>query len=576
MQDTRCHAFQRQLSFYVDGELEASRLEATEAHVQSCTSCKEDLVELEGLTVLTERIRGTQIPDRHRAQAMDRALARATGRSRPPDARWLWVECLLRHPRLAVAVVGAAAAVLVAATLLLPGTDGALCAQVCETPSHLSKVECYHVVHENGEAWVSLARPPRIISRRRSGTITMTGQSKGVTHRYSPQHNRVFVYTGGCTPRDPAQLLRLWLDRVGRDWRQEPSTIRGTQVHVYTGTVRSRWVRREQVRLKLWADPQTGLPLRFEAWRRPAPDADLALATWADYDYPDGVPGNLSEVGVPQSAEVVDFRTAPDTEHMLRDFARKRQALDNYRAVVLTSWTRNLETTVRRGEFYRFESYYAWHSEEPIVTADDAERFIAEHYPWSIYSARGRRVVQYNQNSEPKIESRYGCLPVSSFVYLLFEGLVDDVHLKPRRRTLTKVIGKEEADGETLLKVVQTTPEVVSDGEPIMHTSTFWLNVGKDYLIHKVVRHDYLHYTRHIEEYAQTKRGHWYPKTIVERAESVSSGKPGQARTSETRYTVLSLETGLDLPDTLFPTEGSAETLLPNDGREVIQMNRPR
>ena len=141
--------------------------------------------------------------------------------------------------------------------------------------------------------------------------------------------------------------------------------------------------------------------------------------------------------------------------------------------------------------------------------------------------------------------------------------------------------GEEERDGERLIKVLQHRVQTfLTEGgksaQDVFMSNTFWLNPDKDYFIHRAEGKYYYPNNKtgkiiekpwetQIERYAQTKDGIWYPAVFVARDQ-------WNGQMTERRFTVLAFETGLKLPDSLFPDKKQFEkTLPPNDGRKLLR-----
>jgi hypothetical protein len=207
-------------------------------------------------------------------------------------------------------------------------------------------------------------------------------------------------------------------------------------------------------------------------------------------------------------------------------------------------------------------------------------------------------VIQYEQVRN-ELRSFYGS-GWDDFRSYAFRNFADFEESKRSPRTLTEIIGKEERDGEHLIKVLQHRVEtflVEAGGENnvqdvVFMSNVFWLNPDKDYLIHRAEGKEYnpdfktgkmieSPWETQIERYTQTKDGIWYPAVVVAQDQYAFPVRMAnsnqwffQTQITKRRFTVLAFETGLKLPDSLFPTEKSFKKLLPpNDRRKLIKQH---
>ncbi len=587
-----CKKTRKLLSRYHDGELDAKQSYEVRRHLDFCTQCWAELESLSKLIVMTDEIRQMEIPTDHQQNAINNLASIIADKEQQQfdKHRWSWHKvfspfALRLSPLTSWAVASVMIAILIVGLLLTTMPKGGAYAEVKEALAQARAARYIHAIGKLSESWVESGK--FLISKSKIGdddNITMDDCEAGKSYRYYKRLNKVFVYDNRLSSDrlTSEYILKEYKALIkGADtWSKTVGEFKGQKVDLYQAT-RTLEYEENPMQLQCWIDPVNKRILRMEWTVEGSEDEDLN-SNWFEIDYPDDIPNPLFEVGVPKDAKFVDFQNSPEAKQLLKDYFQARKKWDNYRLVVLTGEGYGLQVTYHSDKKHRWETYDSFgqtFGRRPISTLQEAEQVMKEYYPRLIAVERNGSVIQYSQ-VENKLDTFFGS-GWDAFRRYAFRNF----HFMEGPRTLAEIIGEEERDGEHLIKVLQHRVEIYltkdKNVEDVVFMSTaFWLNPDKDYLIHRAEgKYYYPFHPRtgktiatpwetQIERYAQTKNGIWYPAVVVARDQQSAF----DTQMVESRFTVLAFETGLELPDSLFPNKKQLKKMLPpNDGRKLLQ-----
>jgi hypothetical protein len=135
--------------------------------------------------------------------------------------------------------------------------------------------------------------------------------------------------------------------------------------------------RESPMRMLFRVDPDTKLPqlCRFEGrWE------GKRVVSEKRFDYPDTGPKDVYALGVPDSAKLVDRVPSEDIERILKTIRAGRDRMDDYRAMVVVTYTENQEWWLdwplimyRKGDKFRADSIWRGERNEVEKPADDED-----------------------------------------------------------------------------------------------------------------------------------------------------------------------------------------------------------
>ena len=579
-----CRQVRRRLSTFCDGELEHGDTTVMKHHLESCASCDAVWESFTRLTQVTEEMRHTPIPEQHQHQAT-RRVAHLMASTRMPRAetRLSWARRVLAQPNpWAIAIVGMLL-VVVALVLVALQENGAY-AEVKLALNNARDSRYIHSIGKLDETWMEQGR--RSITDNRLDIILRDYETAKV-YRYDKELKKVYVY-GSPTPTTEQasdslfDQFKRWVE-TSDHWSKTEGAFKGTPADLYQAS-RSVALEDNPMQLQCWIDPVRQRVLRVE-WNVEGSEDEELNANWREFDYPEQIPQSLYEVGVPPETPFIDFKNSPEADHILEAYAQARNLWNPYRLVVLqenvSEGTQAVQVSYHSGDRHRWENYPVPRSSalpEPVKTLQDAETIMKGYYPYLTSITRNGQVTEYDA-ARDSLSTHYG----SGWDFFRRYALRNFTTSKGSPRHLTEIAGEEQRDGERLIKVQQHYVEryhLNAKTETVFISTTFWLNPSKDYLIHRAegANHDATpsgmvthSWQTQVERYAQTPDGIWYPAVVV-----AHDQEWGGTEMSEKRFSVLALETDVDFPDSLFPSERAFRaSLASGDGRKPIFQQQP-
>jgi hypothetical protein len=345
-----CTQIQDRLAGFVYGGLDRQTRTVVQEHLADCTQCRDQVRALEGERASLRRfVADLDAGLEDQLDGVRRRLRTepALGRSGQSDGwqRFVWNRAVK---------VGAAAAVLLAGLLLLVQLgDGSMdlsntaLARVTEAVSNVSWVHLRTTLTMDGktrhyESWLS--NPLQIGGGKDAdGRITWSEPAARRRAVYNPESKTVVISYASRTatgnfinPSSPIDAFRKQHDVGDTTVTCEPGRYDGTDVDIYeashyAGQDGHRYVRS---RHKLITDRDRHLILVSEQYDY-RPDGTMSHSNKAVWDYPPEGPKSMYDIGVPQSARVLDFSPSPELLTVLDKYEANRDSFPGrYTAIV--------------------------------------------------------------------------------------------------------------------------------------------------------------------------------------------------------------------------------------------------
>ena len=293
-----------------------------------------------------QQIKFDDTPDASHRDRLEQDLLRALAKQVPRQIE-IWRTIMKSR----ITKLAAAAVIII---VVLIGIHHFRCSVNLATPAFAKMIEAMkkmpwaHAVlqmqredhEEQGEFWYSFA-PTIEASKEQDGKLTLYDYSKQVTYAYDPSTEQVTISSLG---------KRKFAVGAGSPWEllektvEELSKNEGAQVTRKSDEYNGRNVEVHKVRvprkvgIEEWlfiADSSTHLIMAVKL-KGYDPDGNVMVNGELIFDYPDDGPADIYELGAPRSAAVIDNRTKPEAEEILRTYkAYCQNAPSRYIAVAV-------------------------------------------------------------------------------------------------------------------------------------------------------------------------------------------------------------------------------------------------
>jgi hypothetical protein len=360
-----------------------------------------------------------------------------------------------------------------------------------------------------------------------------------------------------------------------RRWVDYRMTVSGVQ-----------WAQPARMLFRVDADTKLPRLCRIEGQRV----GGKPMTSEQQFDYPENGPADIYDLGVPQTAQLVDRVPAGDLKRILATIRAGRERMDDYRAVFVMHmegmdyawWLDFPSIWYRKGDKFRADSVCGWTGDLSAIKRPEAGEDLGawwrervkffQFYPQTVmcgsttYRCETKNVKdpdgsehreiaavnRYEQNSLPgeaipvewSMLPEFACRPPLGIGGPHFQPVLN---LKP----------EGGPDGCILLTVRHTSDEgrINKKGIGLPDENRFWLDPQRDYI---VMRFDWL--TRNeageeqvfecdtVEEAAKSPRGVWYATKI---RRSFPSQRDANGNFADQIYQ-LYVDFDVDLPDALF------------------------
>lgn len=391
--ENTCENIQEQILELITGTLSAEKAAELQRHISQCPSCGEYLRALQA----DDKLLGDFV------EAMKPAVTRlennvinALNREIPKrEAKSILIWRKIIKSRITKL---AAAAVIIVAVLIgihqfggsIDGTSVAF-AQMTEA---IMNVPCVHVVIEGHRGGVEHSREHWLgfesgimCEKHQDGRVHFVNLKRNEGCIYSPDSGKIIVYQSFSDKESldeinsAEKLLQQMLKELGilgAEMTVEQGQYEGKDVDIYAAelpeTDYSPTVKMTG-KGELVADHHTHLPLygKVEGY---GPDGAVLLEGKVAFDYPQSSPKDIYDLGVPESADVIDNTPAPEVEEVLaayracRDNAPKGHSVAVVREITLPTGKTHRKIKVVK-EADEVQTEMQWHGWDSTLRGDD-------------------------------------------------------------------------------------------------------------------------------------------------------------------------------------------------------------
>ncbi len=432
-------------------------------------------------------------------------------------------------------------------------------------------------------------------------TITASNLSEGTNTHYDYQTNtksitylsKLFGFHGYMSPQS---LVENFLENFMTDDEvtRERSSYDGVDVDIYctrnyiTSDDKNKQMRSE---FKLIVDRNRYLPLAtsYKYWRD---DGTLFDDRETQYDYPITGPNNVDELGVPESAKVLDFPPTPELIEAIanyreyRDESRlryiavlvhshydassesnqvgsiERHYCDDYLQRADASWFKPVPEQQFRAEAGNgLDSIMKWWADKAYEQLDMSHEYLdlyGEECHVKLFRPGGGKDWQIKYKGYNKARDR-GILRQLRYIVdrdVLSElGWTRDLRLKAQGSWKIAITDNEYSRSKNLICIEMLgKPTDAANRETTSERSLFYLNPQRDYICQRCEFYPPYNYVqdREVLEFGRLNSGQWYPQKILVR--SVIENKDGTTRQTDELTTVY-LDTDPKFPEGIFDPE---------------------
>jgi len=432
-------------------------------------------------------------------------------------------------------------------------------------------------------------------------TITVSNRFEGTRTHYDYLTNtkiitylpKLFGFNGYMSPQSLVEnFLKNFItdDEITR----ERSSREGVDVDIYcTKKYISPDAKNKQIRseFKLIVDRNRNLPLAtsYKYWQD---DGTLFDDRETQYDYPMTGPNNIDELGVSESAEVLDFPPTPELIEAIANYHKYRDEsplryiavlvqgnydassgsnqigcidrhyCDDYLQRADASWFKPVpeqQFTTEAGN--SLDSILKWWADKAYGQLDMSHEYLdlyGEECHVKLFRPGSSKDWQikykgYNKGSDRGI--------LRQLRYIVDRDVLSELgwtrNLRIKAQGCWKIIlsDNEYSRSKNLICIeILGKPTDPANRDSTSERSLFYLNPQRDYICQRYEFYPPYNYVqdREVLEFGRLDSGQWYPKRILER--SVIENKDGTARQTDELTTVY-LDTTPEFPEGIFDPE---------------------